>query len=285
LDEVNGASACDATKAQSRKESRVQDSKQTINLFMANVKDYSVEEKLSALVALQKVESKIDEIQILKGELPMEVSDLEDEIQGLHSRQVRIEEEINGIQEFINKKKELIKESEALIKKYEKQSENVKNSREFEAINKEIEMQQLEIKLAEKHIRDANEEIAEKVIVLDKAKKNIATKEGVLSTKKGELEKIIATNEKEEKAYNKQASEAREKVEERLLLSYDRIRKNYRNGLGVVPVERDACGGCFNAIPPQRQSEIRQRKKIIVCENCGRILVDRDLFDTVDVVK
>jgi uncharacterized protein len=285
LDEVNGASACDATKAQSRKESRVQDSKQTINLFMANVKDYSVEEKLSALVALQKVESKIDEIQILKGELPMEVSDLEDEIQGLHSRQVRIEEEINGIQEFINKKKELIKEAEALIKKYEKQSENVKNSREFEAINKEIEMQQLEIKLAEKHIRDANEEIAEKVIVLDKAKKNIATKEGVLSTKKGELEKIIATNEKEEKAYNKQASEAREKVEERLLLSYDRIRKNYRNGLGVVPVERDACGGCFNAIPPQRQSEIRQRKKIIVCENCGRILVDRDLFDTVDVVK
>jgi predicted nucleic acid-binding Zn-ribbon protein len=252
---------------------------------MANVKDYSVEEKLSALVALQKVESKIDEIQILKGELPMEVSDLEDEIQGLHSRQVRIEEEINGIQEFINQKKNLIKEAEALIKKYEKQSENVKNSREFEAINKEIEMQQLEIKLAEKHIRDANEEIAEKVVVLDKAKKNIATKEGVLNTKKGELEKIIATNEKEEKAYNKQASEAREKVEERLLHSYDRIRKNYRNGLGVVPVERDACGGCFNAIPPQRQSEIRQRKKIIVCENCGRILVDRDLFDTVDVVK
>jgi len=252
---------------------------------MANVKDYSVEEKLSSLVALQKIESKIDEIQILKGELPMEVSDLEDEIQGLHARQVRIEEEINGIQEFINQKKNVIKEAEALIKKYEKQSENVKNSREFEAINKEIEMQQLEIKLAEKHIRDANEEIAEKVVVLDKAKKNIATKEGVLSTKKGELEKIIATNEKEEKGYNKQASEAREKVEERLLHSYDRIRKNYRNGLGVVAVERDACGGCFNAIPPQRQSEIRQRKKIIVCENCGRILVDRDLFDTVDVVK
>jgi uncharacterized protein len=275
----------DTTKAPLGKESRDKDSQQTINLFMANVKDYSVEEKLIALVALQKVESKIDEIQILKGELPMEVSDLEDEIQGLHSRQVRIEEEINGIQEFINKKKELIKEAEALIKKYEKQSENVKNSREFEAINKEIEMQQLEIKLAEKHIRDANEEIAEKVVILDKAKKNIATKEGVLSTKKGELEKIIATNEKEEKAYNKQASEAREKVDERLLLSYDRIRKNYRNGLGVVPVERDACGGCYNAIPPQRQSEIRQRKKIIVCENCGRILVDRDLFDTVDLVK
>ncbi|MBO9573182.1 MAG: hypothetical protein J7497_13405, partial [Chitinophagaceae bacterium] len=157
------------------------------------------------------------------------------------------------------------------------------NSREFEAINKEIEMQQLEIKLAEKHIKDANEEIAEKVVVLDKAKKNLGAKEGVLGTKKGELEKIIASTEKEEKQFNKLSADAREKVEERLLNSYDRIRKNYRNGLAVVPVERDACGGCFNAIPPQRQSEIKQRKKIIVCENCGRILVDRDLFDAVEV--
>ncbi|WEK37637.1 MAG: C4-type zinc ribbon domain-containing protein [Candidatus Pseudobacter hemicellulosilyticus] len=250
---------------------------------MANVKEFSVEEKLSSLVSLQKVESKIDEIQVLKGELPMEVSDLEDEITGLHARQTRIEEEINGIQEFINSKKNLIKDAEALIKKYEKQSENVKNSREFEAINKEIEMQQLEMKLAEKHIRDANEEIAEKVVVLDKAKKNIGNKEGVLSTKKGELEKIIASTEKEETHFGKLSSNAREKVEERLLNSFDRIRKNYRNGLAVVPVERDACGGCFNAIPPQRQSEIRQRKKIIVCENCGRILVDRDMFDSVEV--
>ncbi len=250
---------------------------------MSTVKDYSVEEKLSSVVALQKIESKIDEIQVLKGELPMEVSDLEDEIQGLHARQTRIEEEINGMQEFINQKKNLIKESEALIKKYEKQSENVKNSREFEAINKEIEMQQLEMKLAEKHIKDANEEIADKVVVLDKAKKNIATKEGVLNTKKGELEKIIASTEKEEKHFAKLSSEAQSKVEERLLNSFMRIRKNYRNGLAVVPVERDACGGCFNAIPPQRQSEIRQRKKIIVCENCGRILVDRDLFDSVEV--
>jgi len=250
---------------------------------MPNIKDYSVEEKLSSLVALQKIESKIDEIQILKGELPMEVSDLEDEITGLHARQTRIEEEINGIQEFINQKKNAIKESEALIKKYEKQSENVKNSREFEAINKEIEMQQLEIKLAEKHIKDANEEIGEKVGALEKAKKNIGAKEGVLNTKKGELEKIIASTEKEEKHFNKFSVDAREKVEPRLLHSYDRIRTNYRNGLSVVPVERDACGGCFNAIPPQRQSEIKQRKKIIVCENCGRILVDRDLFDTVEV--
>src|SRR5689334_13929599 len=178
---------------------------------MATVKEYSVEEKLSSLVSLQKIESKIDEIQVLKGELPMEVRDLEDEITGLTARQTRIEEEINGIQEFINQKKEAIKESEALIKKYEKQSENVKNSREFEAINKEIEMQQLEMKLAEKHIKDANEEIAEKVVVLDKAKKNLAAKESVLATKKGELEKIIAATEKEEKHFNKLSQEAREK--------------------------------------------------------------------------
>lgn len=250
---------------------------------MANVKEYSVEEKLSSLVSLQKIESKIDEIQILKGELPMEVSDLEDEITGLHARQTRIEEEINGIQEFINQKKNAIKEAEGLAKKYEKQSENVKNSREFEAINKEMEMQQLEMKLAEKHIKDANEEIAEKVTVLEKAKKNLAAKEAVLNTKKGELEKIIASTEKEEKHFHGLSAASREKVEARLLHSYDRIRTNYRNGLSVVPVERDACGGCFNAIPPQRQSEIKQRKKIIVCENCGRILVDRDLFDAVDV--
>ncbi|MBS1666882.1 MAG: hypothetical protein JST58_05840 [Bacteroidetes bacterium] len=250
---------------------------------MSQVKEFSVEEKLASLVSLQKIESKLDEYKILKGELPMEVSDLEDEITGLHARQTRIEEEINGIQEFINKKKEIIKESDALIKKYDKQSQNVKNSREFEAINKEMEMQQLEVKLAEKHIKDANEEIAEKVQVLERAKKNVATKEGVLKGKKDELDKIIATTEKEETHFTKLSDEAREKVEPRLLVSYDRIRKNYRNGLAVVPVVRDACGGCFNAIPPQRQSEIKQRKKIIVCENCGRILVDDDLNNSVEV--
>jgi uncharacterized protein len=250
---------------------------------MANVKEFSVEEKLASLLALQKIESKLDEYKILKGELPMEVSDLEDEIQGLHARQTRVEEEINGIQEFMNQKKQIIKDSEALVKKYEKQSENVKNSREFEAINKEIEMQQLEVKLAEKHIKDANEEVGEKVVLLERAKKNIAAKDGVLKNKKDELDKIIGTTEKEEKHFGKLADEAREKVEPRLLNSYDRIRKNYRNGLAVVPVLRDACGGCFYAIPPQRQSEIRQHKKIIVCENCGRILVDNELNDAVEV--
>jgi predicted nucleic acid-binding Zn-ribbon protein len=247
---------------------------------MASVKDFSVEDKLKNLLQLQKIDSKLDEIQVLKGELPMEVSDLEDEITGLNARQTRIEEEINGISEFIEGKKSMVKDSEALIAKYEKQSENVKNNREFEAINKEIEDQQLEIKLCEKHIRDANEELTEKIKGLDLAKKAVASKEGVLNHKKSELEKIIADTEKEETALNKNSADARGHIDERLMYSYDRIRNSYRNGLAVVAVDRDACGGCFNSIPPQRQSEIRLHKKIIVCENCGRILVDANLDST-----
>ena len=250
---------------------------------MAHVKEFSVEEKLSSLVTLQKIESKLDEIKILKGELPMEVADLEDEITGLHSRQTRVEEEINGVTEFIEQRKEAIKEAEALIKKYDKQSSNVKNNREFEAINKETEMQQLEVKLAEKHIKDATEEIAEKAIALEKVKKNVAAKDSLLTTKKSELEKIIIANEKEEKHFNKLAAEARDHVDARLLTSYEKIRKSYRNGLAVVSVERDACGGCFNAIPPQKQSEIKQHKKIIICENCGRILADEELHNLVEI--
>jgi uncharacterized protein len=250
---------------------------------MAAVKEYSVEEKLSSLIRLQKIDSKLDEIKILKGELP--VSDLEDEIQGLHSRQTRIEEEINGITDFIEQKKNAIKDADALGKKYQKQSDSVKNNREYEAINKEIELQELEGKLAEKHIRDANEELAEKAKVLEQTKKLIASKESSLKLKKSELEKIIVDTEKEEKEYSKISDGARQNIDDRLLYSYDRIRKSYRNGLAVVPVERDACGGCFNAIPPQRQSEIRQHKKIIVCENCGRILVDDELNVATEVQK
>ncbi|HEX3167139.1 MAG TPA: C4-type zinc ribbon domain-containing protein [Chitinophagaceae bacterium] len=250
---------------------------------MSTVKEYSVQEKLTSLVTLQKIDSKLDELKVLKGELPMEVADLEDEIQGLHARQTRIEEEINGITEFIEQKKEAIKESGALVKKYEKQSNNVKNNREFEAINKEIEMQQLEVKLAEKHIKDATDEISEKAVLLEKAKKTIGAKEGILNTKKEELEKIIASTEKEEKHFNKLAAEAKESVDPRLLTSYTKIRHSYRNGLAVVQVERDACGGCFYAIPPQKQSEIRQHKKIMVCENCGRVLVDTELHAAIEI--
>ena len=250
---------------------------------MSTVKEYSVQEKLTSLVSLQKIDSKLDELKVLKGELPMEVADLEDEIQGLHARRTRIEADINGITEFIEQKKEAIKESGGLVKKYEKQSNNVKNNREFEAINKEIEMQQLEVKLAEKHIKDATDEISEKAVLLEKAKKTIGAKEGILNTKKEELEKIIASTEKEEKHFNKMAAEAKESVDPRLLTSYSKIRHSNRNGLAVVQVERDACGGCFYAIPPQKQSEIRQHKKIMVCENCGRVLVDNDLHASVEI--
>jgi hypothetical protein len=202
---------------------------------------------------------------------------LEDEIQGLHSRETRIEEEINGINEFIEQKKQTIVQSSELIKKYEKQSDNVKNNREYEAINKELEMQTLEVKLAERHIKDASEEITDKARALDIVKKNIANKEANLKVKKSELDKIIAETEKEEKEFSALSDKARASVDPRLLSSFDRIRKNFRNGLAVVPVVRDACGGCFNAIPPQRQSEIRQHKKIIVCENCGRVLVEEEM--------
>lgn len=243
---------------------------------MATVKEYSVEEKLAALLNLQKVESKLDTIAILKGELPIEVRDLEDEVEGLRSRETRMEEEVNGINEFIEQKKQSIVQSQELIKKYEKQSDNVKNNREFEAINKELEMQTLEVKLAERHMKDANEEIGDKARALEVVKKNIANKEANLKVKKSELDKIIAETEKEEKEYAALSQKARASVDSRLLTSFDRIRKNFRNGLAVVPVVRDACGGCFNAIPPQRQSEIRQHKKIIVCENCGRILVEEE---------
>ena len=246
---------------------------------MAAVKDFSVEEKLSSLILIQKIDSKLDEIQILKGELPIEVKDLEDEIEGLHARQTRIEEEINGIQDFIAQRQEGIKNAKALIAKYEKQSDNVKNNREFEAINKEIEMQQLEEKLCEKHIKDATEEMADKVRQLDLAKKAVGSKESNLSAKKGELEKIIQETEKEETFLSEKSAEYQGQIEERLLAAYNRIRTSVRNGLAVVSIERGASAGSFFTIPPQTQVEIASRKKIITDEHSGRILVDASLAE------
>lgn len=250
---------------------------------MATVKDFSVEEKLIAVLTLQKIDSKIDEIKTLKGELPMEVKDLEDEIEGLQTRINNIDAEIDSINKFIAAKTEGKKEAQALIKKYEKQQDNVKNNREFEAINKEIELQELEVKLNEKHIKDANVELKERQMQREKTQEKIAEIEEALKAKKAELEKIISETEKEEQQLGEKSEGARDKVEPRLLSAYERIRKSYKNGLAVVPIQRDSCGGCFNIIPPQRQSEIRQRKKIIVCEHCGRVLVDNDLNDQVKV--
>jgi predicted nucleic acid-binding Zn-ribbon protein len=250
---------------------------------MATVKDFSVEEKLTAVLTLQKIDSKIDEIKTLKGELPMEVKDLEDEIEGLQTRIQNIDAEINSINSFVDAKSTAKKDAQALIKKYEKQQDNVKNNREFEAINKEIEMQELEVKLNEKHIKDANFELKDRTNQRLKTEEKVGEVEGALKVKRAELEKIITETEKEEKALSEKSNAAKEKVDPRLLSAYERIRHSYRNGLAVVPIHRDSCGGCFNVIPPQRQSEIRQHKKIIVCEHCGRILVDLDLNEATTV--
>lgn len=248
---------------------------------MANVKDFSVEEKLIAVLSLQKIDSKIDEIQTLKGELPMEVKDLEDEIAGLQTRISNIDAEINTINTFIETKTEAQKEAQGLIKKYEKQQDNVKNNREFEALNKEMEMQELEVRLNEKHIKDASLELRDRTYLRTKTEEKINEVQETLQAKRAELEKITVETVKEEAILAEKSAAAKEKVDARVLIAYERIRASYRNGLSVVPVIRDSCGGCFNVIPPQRQSEIRQHKKIIVCEHCGRILVDSEMNEKV----
>ncbi len=246
---------------------------------MAAVKDFSVEERLVTLIKVQKIESKIDEIKKLRGELPMEVKDLEDEIEGLTTRLNNIQSDIDGITNFIEQRKTDQKNAAEMLKKYEKQQGSVKNSREFEAINKEIEIQELEIKSCEKKMVEANADILMKEGQMDDVNTRIATIQDVLGIKKGELEKIIAETEREEADLVKKSDVARQLVEPRILASYDRIRGSYKNGLAVVSVYRNSCGGCFNVIPPQRQAEIRLRKKIIACEHCGRVLADSELYE------
>lgn len=250
---------------------------------MAAVKEFSVQEKLVSICTLQKIDSKIDEINKLRGELPMEVKDLEDEIAGYNTRLSAIESEINLIKDDIKKKKAIQVESAELLKKFEKQQSNVKNSREFEAINKEVEMQELEIKAAEKKIKDAKLEIEEHDKLKEQAAALIAEKDEVLSLKQKELKKISEETEKEETALLKTREKAAAAVEPRLFTAYTKIRSNFRNGLAVVPIERDSCGGCFNVVPPQRQSEIRLRKKMIICEHCGRIIVDSELVESISL--
>lgn len=237
----------------------------------------SAEEKLKSLYKLQKIDSKIDEIKILKGELPMEVKDLEDELTGLKTRVDKIDDEINAVEEGITNRKNSIKESDSLVKKYQKQQNNVKNNREFEALSKEIELQKLDVQLHEKKIREATEEITAKQEYKTASEKVIKTKEKELKNKKSELDKIIEETEAEEKALIKKSKDAQTKIETRFLDAYHRIRTNYKNGLAVVSVQRDSCGGCFNAIPPQLQAEIRQHKRITLCEHCGRILVAEEM--------
>ncbi len=234
----------------------------------------TIEQKLKALYELQTIHSEIDKIRIVRGELPMEVADLEDDVAGLETRIHKIKEEINELEDEIVNRKNTMKQAAAAIKKYEEQQNNVKNNREYEALSKEIEIQGLDILVSEKKIKEYTFEIGNKTRVLEVAEASLVERHKDLDLKKSELDVITKETEKEEDAVMKKAAKAEKLIEERLLIAYERLRTNAKNGLAVVTVSRDSCSGCFNKIPPQRQSDIRQGKKIIVCEHCGRILVD-----------
>lgn len=236
--------------------------------------DASIEGKLRSLYELQLIDSKIDRLRTIRGELPLEVSDLEDIVTGLETRLNNVTTEVEELENQINEKKQAIKDFQANIKKYETQQGKVRNNREYDAITKEIEFQNLEIQLAEKRTKEAKAAVALKSDLLEKSKTEFEERTKDLKLKKGELDEIIAETEKEEVDLLKESEAAAAKIEDRLLNAYKRIRSNTRNGLAVVTVDRDACGGCYNKIPPQRQLDIRTNKKIIVCEHCGRVLVD-----------
>jgi predicted nucleic acid-binding Zn-ribbon protein len=236
-------------------------------------KELTAAEKMSALFNLQKIDTKIDKIQTLKGELPMEVEDLEDELVGLRTRMSKIDEELKEVEDELSKRELSIKTSNELIIKYEKQMDNVKNSREFDALTKEVGMQKLEIQLAEKKIRQAKDNLDAKKVYFDESHSKITQVEKQLADKQEELERISKETDEEEQALLAKSEKARAKVEEGLLKGYDRIRKAYKDGLAVVSVERDSCGGCHASIPPQVQIDIEDQKKMTICEHCGRILV------------
>jgi len=242
-----------------------------------NPQDMTVEEKLKSLFQLQTTLSKIDEIRTLRGELPLEVEDLEDEVEGLNTRIERIKADMEDLRRGMAARKNDIETAKASIAKYTEQQNNVSNNRQFDLLSKEIEYQSLEIELCEKKIREANEAMEMKASDLENSQKDLEERQKDLEEKKNELDDIISETRAEEEKLREKAKDLETKIEPRLLQSFKRIRKNSRNGLGIVYVQRDACGGCFNKIPPQRQLDVRQRKKIIVCEYCGRIMIDPEL--------
>ena len=235
--------------------------------------DYSMQEKILALYELQKIDSKIDEINKVKGELPLEVQDLEDEMAGMKTRIEHINAEIEELNTLSKQRKREVDQAKIMIGNYKEQQNNVRNNREFDAITKEIEYQELEIELAEKRLKEYAAGVKVKKAQLEEAEALSKERTADLGAKKAELEGIEAETAPLVAEYSVQADGVKEKIDERLLAAYERIRCNVRNGLAVVTVKRDACGGCFNRIPPQRQVDIRQGKKIIICEYCGRILV------------
>jgi predicted nucleic acid-binding Zn-ribbon protein len=240
----------------------------------AEVSEMPVEEKLRILFELQQIDSKTDEIKTLRGELPLEVQDLEDEIAGLETRFQNFKTEVDQLNEQVANKKVEIKNSQNLIAKYEEQQKNVRNNREYDSLSKEIEFQTLEIELSEKRIKEFTVQIKDKKELIDQAETLHGERSGDLQTKKAELDNIIQETQKEEDELMRKSEAYQDLIEPRLMSAYRRIRSNARNGLAVVTVKRDACGGCFNKIPPQRQLDIKMRRKVIVCEYCGRILVD-----------
>jgi hypothetical protein len=246
---------------------------------MATIKELNVEDKLRALYALQLVDSKIDEIRNVRGELPLEVEDLEDEVAGLSTRLEKLKSDLETIDEQIKGKKNAIDEHKAAIKKYLEQQKNVRNNREFNSLTKEVEFQELEIQLAEKHIKEMKASIEHKKEVVAQTKEKLDGKQTHLKHKKAELSDIMAETEKEENFLSAKSEELRGQIEERLIAAYDRIRNSVRNGLAVVSIERGASAGSFFTIPPQTQMEIASRKKIITDEHSGRILVDGVLAD------
>ena len=239
----------------------------------ASKKEVSVADKLNALYQLQKIDSEIDRIRTIRGELPLEVQDLEDELQGLETRLIKLQDEIKELEQDATDRKNAIKDSELAIAKYKEQQNNVRNNREYESLEKEIEFQDLEIKLNDKRIKESKFTITNKKELLEEATTKFELRKGDLASKKAELDEIIAETQKEEEALITKSEKAKGAVEERLVVAYTRLRGNAKNGLAVVPVDRDSCGGCFNKIPPQRQLDIQTKRKIIVCEHCGRILV------------
>jgi hypothetical protein len=248
---------------------------------MAKAKEITAEDKLKALYSLQLVDSKIDKIRIVRGELPLEVQDLEDEVAGLSKRIEKINSEIAELDKNISDRKNLIVDAESSIEKYKEKQNNVRNNREYDSLSKEIEFQSLEIELANKRIKEANAKVDGKKEILADNQGKLDLRSTDLQIKQDELESIIAETEKEEKALQAKSAKAEKVIDERLLIAYKRVRNSVRNGLAVVSVERESCGGCFNSIPPQRQLEIRLRKKVLICEHCGRILVDPELAEEV----
>lgn len=246
---------------------------------MAKKEESSVEAKLRALYDLQLIDSRVDEIRNVRGELPLEVEDLEDDVLGLKTRMDKLKSDLENINFEIGAKKNLIEEAKTLIKKYGEQQKNVRNSREFNSISKELEFQELEIQLADKNIKEFKAQIEQKKEVIADTKERLSEREAHLKHKKNELNAILAETEKEEKALLEESIKYQDKIEERLVKAYARIRNNVKNGLAVVPIERGASGGSFFTIPPQVQVEIASRKKIITDEHSGRILVDPILAD------